>query len=39
LDETHIFISADVLDMRQDRIDELMAKVAVPPTDGREALK
>jgi len=39
LDETHIFISADVLDMLQDRIDELMDKVAVPPTDGREALK
>jgi len=38
LDETHIFISADVLEMLQDKIDDLMDKVAVPVVDGREAL-
>lgn len=39
LDETHIFISADVLEMLQDKIDDLMDKVAVPVVEGREALR
>jgi TFIIH basal transcription factor complex TTD-A subunit len=38
LDDTHIFISVDVLDQLQDKIDDLMDKVAVPVVEGREAL-
>lgn len=30
LDETHVFIQADVVKLLQDRIDELMDKMSVP---------
>lgn len=30
LDDTHLFISAEIVDILQTRIDELMDKVSVP---------
>jgi len=39
LDDTHIFISADVLDMLKSRIDDLMDKISVPIVEGKEAAK
>lgn len=30
LDETHLFISADILDVLQDKIDDMMDKLAFP---------
>ncbi|XP_014239382.1 general transcription factor IIH subunit 5 [Cimex lectularius] len=33
LDETHLFISADVLETLNSRIDELMDKISFPITD------
>ena len=30
LDETHLFISADILEMLQDRIDDLMDRLSFP---------
>ena len=32
LDETHIFISSDILDTLQERIDDLMNKISFPIT-------
>ena len=32
LDETHIFISGDILDTLQERIDDLMNKISFPIT-------
>ena len=39
LDETHLFISPDVLDMLKSQIDDLMDKISVPIVEGKEALK
>ena len=39
LDDTHLFISADVLDMLKSQIDDLMDKISVPIVEGKEALK
>lgn len=36
LDETHLFISPDILELLQERIDDLMDKVSVPVVDGKE---
>jgi len=33
LDESHLFISADVLESLQDKIDELMDKLSAPPEE------
>ncbi len=32
LDETHIFIAAEILDILQERIDDLMDKISFPVT-------
>ena len=39
LDETHLFISPEVLDMLKSQIDDLMDKISVPIVEGREAQK
>jgi len=35
LDDTHIFISASVLELLQEKIDDLMDKISVPVVEGR----
>ena len=39
LDDSHLFISADVLDMLKSQIDDLMDKISVPIVEGKEGLK
>ena len=39
LDETHLFIAPEVLEMLKNQIDELMDKISVPLVEGKEALK
>ena len=39
LDETHLFISPEVLDQLKSQIDDLMDKISVPIVEGREAQK
>ena len=39
LDETHLFIAPEVLDMLKSQIDELMDKISVPLVEGKESLK
>ena len=39
LDDTHLFISPDVLEMLKSQIDDLMDKISVPIVEGKEALK
>ena len=36
LDETHLFISPDVLDQLKAQIDDLMDKISVPIVEGVE---
>ena len=35
LDETHLFISADVLDRLKEEIDDLMDKISIPVVEGQ----
>jgi TFIIH basal transcription factor complex TTD-A subunit len=35
LDETHLFIAADILERLQERIDDLMDKLSVAVVDGQ----
>lgn len=35
LDETHIFITQDVLELLQEKIDDLMDKISIPVVEGR----
>ena len=37
--DSHLFISADVLDMLKSQIDDLMDKISVPIVEGKEGLK
>ena len=39
LDDSHLFISADVLDMLKPQIVDLMDKMSVPIVEGKEGLK
>ena len=39
LDETHLYIAPEVLDMLKSQIDKLMDKISVPLVEGKEALK
>jgi TFIIH basal transcription factor complex TTD-A subunit len=39
LDDTHLFISPDVLEMLKGQIDDLMDKISVPIVEGKEAMK
>ena len=39
LDETHLFIAPEVLDMLKNQIDELMDKISVSLVEGKESLK
>ena len=39
LDDSYLFISADVLDMLKSQIDDLMDKISVPIVEGKEGLK
>ena len=36
LDNSHLFISADVLDMLKSQIDDLLDKISVPIVEGKE---
>ena len=37
LDETHLFITQEVLELLQEKIDDLMDKISVPVVEGRAA--
>ena len=37
LDETHLFIAPEVLDMLKSQIDELMDKISVPLVESKES--
>ena len=37
LDDTHLFIAADMVERLQDQIDDLMDKMNVPVVDGKNA--
>ena len=37
--DSHLFISADVLDMLKSQIDDLIDKISVPIVEGKEGLK
>ena len=39
LDETHLFISQEVLELLQDKIDELMDKISIPIVEGKSGDK
>ena len=37
--DSHLFISADVLDMLKSQIDDLIDKISVPIVEGKDGLK
>jgi hypothetical protein len=39
LDETHLFINSEVLELLQEKIDDLMDKISIPVVEGKSGDK